>query len=325
MRKSSPWLPFGILLLLSALIFAALHSWKFAETPPWRQQTRVALAVKKEVQPQEPKPAPTAQKLIPFGFVTYNVKNWLVSTQSPEKSIEAKNAIVNLISNSAPDVVGLSEIGSEADVLEIRDMLKQAGTDFPYSHYSGGVDPVRHLAIISRFPIVSKEFPETEIPGKDYSMQRGILDVTITIGSQAVRFIGLHLKSKRIVQQYDQALLRIGEAENVRNYIDRILAGKPSTMLVAYGDFNDHIRSLSTRAIFGTYRSPLYLSPVHVKDSRGESWTHFYAAQDTYSRIDFVTVSKALKSHVDKKRSRILDGPDWSEASDHRPVFVAFK
>lgn len=323
MRKSSPWLRFGIFLSFALLVFGGLWLVRSAETPPWRQLNEEP--PERTVGISKSFDRPSGNKLRPFGFLSYNVKNWLVSTQSPEKSVEAKNAIISMISGCDPDIVGLCEIGSEADVAEIRDMLKEAGADFPYSHHSGGVDSVRHQAILSRFPIISTHSPDTAIPGEGFSMQRGILDATIQVGGQAVRFIGLHLKSKRVVPQFDQAMLRIAEAEHVRNHIDAILAADPSTPLVVYGDFNDHPRSLSTRAILGTYRTPLYLTPVHVKDSRGDRWTHYYSAQQSYSRIDFVAVSKALKPQVDRKLSRIIDSAEWNVASDHRPVFIGFK
>jgi endonuclease/exonuclease/phosphatase family metal-dependent hydrolase len=156
-------------------------------------------------------------------------------------------------------------------------------------------------------------------------MQRGILDVTLSVGGRPIRFLGLHLKSKRIVPEFDQALLRVQEAGHVRNHIDHIIEKDEEAMLVVYGDFNDTTRSLSTRSIYGTYRTPGYMNPIHVKDSRGEAWTYRYQVQDSYSRIDFVTVSSALKRHVKKDKSMIIDDPLWEEASDHRPVLVRFE
>jgi endonuclease/exonuclease/phosphatase family metal-dependent hydrolase len=64
---------------------------------------------------------------------------------------------------------------------------------------------------------------------------------------------------------------------------------------------------------------------VHVKDSRGETWTYHYAVEDAYTRIDFVTISAGLRRHVKKDKSRIIDDPDWEIASDHRPVLVRFE
>jgi endonuclease/exonuclease/phosphatase family metal-dependent hydrolase len=156
-------------------------------------------------------------------------------------------------------------------------------------------------------------------------MQRGILDVSIEINAQTVRFIGIHLKSKRIVPDYDQAELRVREAEHVRKHIDSILSNNPNTHLITYGDFNDHIQSLSTKTILGNYRSPFYLTPVHVTDRNGENWTYHFSAQDSYSRIDFITVSKSLRPNIDKSTSRIVDSPNWNQASDHRAIMVGFR
>ncbi len=308
-------------IMLVAVAIGALAIFKIDSTPPWRSVAERT----GDVEAAKPGGAGKSDAGTPFTFVSYNVKNWLISNQNPAKKPESKEAVIRILADAEPDVVGLSEIGSEADVEEIRLLLAEAGVKLPHTFHTGGVDAVRHLAILSRFPIVATASPALEIPGKGYSMQRGILDTTMQIGGASIRFIGLHLKSKRNVPEFDQALLRIDEASHARKHIDAILENDPAAMIVCYGDFNDTTRSLSTRAIFGTYRTPEYLSPVHVKDSRGESWTHCWAYQDIYSRIDFVTVSKSLGRRVDRKASRVIDDPDWETASDHRAVLVRFK
>lgn len=323
MRKASSPAPFIALLLAGALAASAAYWYRAAETPPWG-------AGKSNESEGELGATPyridtPAGEFGAFTFLTYNVKNWLVSTQSPVKPAESKQAVVSIISNAAPDVIGLCEVGGTEDVAEIQAMLKAAGLDFPYTHHCGGVDPVRHLALLSRFPIVSNETPDPRIPGTDHSMQRGILDATVRIVGREIRFLGLHLKSKRIVPDFDQALLRLEEAGHARKHIDAILAGDPGAQVIAYGDFNDTTRSLSSKAIYGTYRTPGYMNPIHVKDSRGETWTHRYSVEDSYTRIDFVTVSGALKKHVERDASRVIDDPLWDTASDHRPVLVRFE
>jgi endonuclease/exonuclease/phosphatase family metal-dependent hydrolase len=311
---------FAVLLGLAAA--ASVILFRTAETPPWSQaDVRSAGAENADAAPQ----APASRDFTPFTFIAYNVKNWLVSNQAPVKSAEAKAAIIELLAGGHPDVIGLSEIGSEEDVAEIQKMLKQAGTDLPHFHHTGGADRVRHLALLSRFPILSTAHPDLRLRGMEQSMQRGILDATLDIGGRPVRFIGLHLKSKRTVPEFDQAALRIAEAQHARRHLDSILADDPGAAVVAYGDFNDTTRSLSTRAIYGTYRTPGYMSPVHVGDSRGETWTYRYALQDSYTRIDFVTVSTGLRRHVKKDKSGIIDDPLWETASDHRPVLVRFE
>ena len=306
-------------------VIAAVASWlmfRSVETPPWSSNTP-SLPIQKNA--VEIPPDTNQAEFTPFTFITYNVKNWLVSYQAPEKTAEAKAAIIELLAGGKPDVIGLCEIGSENDVKEIQAMLKAFGVDLPYLYHTGGEDSIRHLAILSRFPILSTERPELQLPGIEQSMQRGILDATINVGGRPVRFIGLHLKSKRTVPDFDQAAVRLAEAQHARRHIDSILKHDPAVALVAYGDFNDTTRSFSTRAINGTYRTPEYLSHVHVKDSRGETWTHHYAVEDAYTRIDFVTVSAGLRRHVKKDKSRILDDPIWKIASDHRPVLVRFE
>ncbi len=322
MRKSSIWLRFAYCLCVTLLLFAGTWYFQKSETPPWKQSGQPPKLT-------SPKKRPTISKSeidsTPFRFVSYNLKNWLTSSQNPDKSPESKSAIIDILTSSGADIIGLSEIGSEADVLEVQLLLKQAGRDLPYFHHTGGTDPIRHLGILSRFPITSKQQPEITIPNTQHSMQRGILDVTIEIGATTTRFIGLHLKSKRIVPDFNEAELRILEAEHVRKYIDSILSQNPEKRLIAYGDLNDHIESLSTKTILGNYRSPHYLTPVSIEDQRGEKWTYFYSSQDNYDRIDFITVSKSLKPHIDKATTRIIDTPKWIQASDHRAIMVSFK
>lgn len=308
--------------ILAGLAVIGALRLKHLETPPWRVDTSeptsaTVLTVGLSSAEKPELPAIT--------FVNYNVKNWLSSKQTSEKSPEAKAAVIRLLADASPDIIGICEIGDMDDVTEIQSMLEAEGVKLPHIHLTGGEDSVRHLAMLSRFPFLSIAKPNISIEDNDRSMQRGMLDVTIDTGDREIRFIGLHLKSKRTVQEFDQAALRLAEAAHARKHADTILAADPETLLVIYGDFNDTTRSLSTRTIYGTYRTPSYMSPIHVSDSRGETWTHCYAVEDTYSRIDFVTVSKALRRHVDKKASYIIDDPLWETASDHRPVVIQFK
>ncbi len=322
MRTRRTFAPYIFALLA---VVAGISSWlwfRSVETPPWYRNTP-STSIEKSAGENPPGTRP--EEFTPFTFITYNVKNWLVSYQAPIKSAAAKAAIIGLLADGKPDVIGLCEIGSENDVKEIQAMLKAAGVDLPHHYHTGGEDRVRHLAILSRFPILSTERPDLRLRGLEQSMQRGILDATLDIGGCPVRFIGLHLKSKRTVPDFDQATVRIAEAQHARRHIDGILTADPAAALVAYGDFNDTTRSLSTRAINGTYRTPGYLNHVHVRDSRGETWTHHYAVEDAYTRIDFVTVSAGLRRHVKKDKSRIIDDPLWEIASDHRPVLVRFE
>jgi endonuclease/exonuclease/phosphatase family metal-dependent hydrolase len=269
-------------------------------------------------------------------FIAYNVHNWLISERSvngksmgkKSKPADEKSAVISILSKHSPDVIGLCEIGSAEDLAEIQLLLKAAGVDLPHSHYTGGSDPVRHLGLLSRFPIVGTERPhesEYKLQGKTFALNRGILDATVDVRGTSYRFVGAHLKSKLEVEGVDQEEMRQAEARLLRRHVDRILDRNPQERLVVYGDFNDTRASDSLKTITGNYGQSDYLTPLPAKDRTGTTWTHFWDLHDVYARIDFVTISRALKAHTDFQAVRILDDTEWDLASDHRPVLAVFR
>lgn len=288
-----------------------------------------------EVSPPGIPPA-TATATSGLRFITYNVRNWLTEDRisgketikgKPKPEIQRKTAIA-LLSRHAPDVVGLCEIGSAVDLAEIQESLKAQGVHLPYSHFTGGTDPVRHLGLLSRFPIVSTAKPtETEFShgGQSYGINRGILDATIEARGKSYRFVGVHLKSKRDTEQGDQAAIRLNEARLLRRHIDSILKVDPQARLVVYGDLNDSRSSPVVKAVLGKNQSPGHLMAVLAKDSSGNTWTHRWVLHDIYSRIDYVIVSRSLRKDVVVKAARVIDDADWANASDHRPVLTVFR
>lgn len=269
-------------------------------------------------------------------FVHYNVENWLLMDRrgsnrtlknSPKPESE-KQAAIRLLASARPDAIGLCEIGTAADLAEIQTLLKHAGVELPHSHYTGGSDEVRHLGFLSRFPITEVNHPaETrfQLRGQSFEINRGILDVTIGAAPKSYRFLGAHLKSKREVDEGDQAEIREHEARLLRRHVDSVFRTTPDARLVVYGDFNDTRPSPAFKAVTGSYHDPGYLTPIPMHDGRGEFWTHHWRPHDIYSRIDFVLVSQSLKPEVDFPASRILDDSYWSEASDHRALLAVFR
>jgi endonuclease/exonuclease/phosphatase family metal-dependent hydrolase len=286
--------------------------------------------------------APAAPIATPVGdtpglrFIAYNVENWLTmdryvdrkNLKGAPKPEKEKQATIAILVRHTPDVIGLCEIGEASDLAEIQQDLKQAGLDLPHLHYTGGSDPTRHLGILSRFPITSTAKPavsEYQLDGKTFAINRGILDATVQAHGKSYRFIGAHFKSKRETEQGDQEAMRTNEARLMRRHVDTILRQDADARLVVYGDFNDTRATPAIKALTGRYNDPAYLTAIPAKDSRGHAWTHHWAPHDIYSRIDFVMVTRGMKSDVDFQAAKIIDDPDWSDASDHRPILAIFR
>lgn len=269
-------------------------------------------------------------------FMFYNVENWLLMDRfvgkkrmknAPKPETE-KQAVIKLLATNQPDIIGFCEIGVAEEFAEIQASLKAAGLDLPHSYHTGGSDPVRHLGLLSRFPIVSTAKPaETDfrLNGQTFSINRGILDATIEARGKSYRFVGVHLKSKRAIEEADEAEMRVHEARLLRRHVDGLLQQDPQARLIVYGDFNDTRSTKTLKTITGPYNDPGYLTAIPAKDSRGDTWTHHWSLHDIYSRIDFITVSRALRTEVDFRACRIIDDPDWVKASDHRPLLAIFK
>ena len=59
-------------------------------------------------------------------------------------------------------------------------------------------------------------------------------------------------------------------------------------------------------------------------ETRNIAWTHFYAKEDTYSRIDYILLNHAMIREWEPKETYVLTQPNWGVASDHRPLVATF-
>ncbi len=329
--------PKAIFCVAAALSLASCE--KRSETPDWDTPggTPAPVGIAPTAAPSaattRKTPAPAVEVASDgLRFINYNVENWLTMDRRPLKDApkpeNQKRAVIDILSRHSPDIVGLCEIGTPGDLAEIQTLLKDAGVDLPHAHHAGGTDPVRHLGLLSRFPITStNRFTglEYHLDGRLFGFNRGILDATVTARDRSYRFLGVHLKSKREVKEGDQEAMRLSEARLLRRHIDSILNDDPAARLVVYGDFNDSRQSPTGRAVTGSFNEPGYLTAIRARDSRNHSWTYFWEYHEIYSRIDFVTVTKALRAEVDFEASYLIEDPEWEDASDHRPIMAIFR
>ncbi len=266
----------------------------------------------------------------------YNVENYTVTDRrdgnvheknapKPEKE---KEALFRIIKEINPDILGVCEMGPKDQFEDFKKHLEDAGLGYKDFEFVDGPDPQRHLALVSRFPIIERHSVVDagyKLDGKEEKVKRGFLDVTIQVTPDyKLRLVGCHLKSKLAVPE-GEALVRRNEAHLLHQHVARILEQDPKTNLLVYGDFNDTKNEPPLHEIMGPRAAPDHLYDLWLKDDRGETWTHFWKFADIYSRIDFLLVNKALMPEIAFEKSRIYRGSDWSAASDHCPVVATIR
>ncbi len=266
---------------------------------------------------------------------TYNIENYLgevkegpPSERTKAKPAESVAALVRIIAEINPDILGLCEMGPPEQFLEFQERLRVAGLGYLDAAYVEGVDKHRHVALLSRFPIVartSKSDVRYELNGMLERVQRGFLDVTVRVNPQyELRLVGAHLKSKLAAPE-GEAEMRRHEAQLLRKHVAAILASEPEVNLLLFGDFNEHRNEPAILEIMGVRGSASYLADLQAADSQGDRWTHYWKTADVYSRLDYLFASPGLLREVERDKTLIYRGADWAEASDHRPVYTSVR
>jgi endonuclease/exonuclease/phosphatase family metal-dependent hydrolase len=265
---------------------------------------------------------------------TYNVENYtLADRQTPDgfrpaypKPEDAKRALRGVIRALDADVLALQEMGGRAFLDELRRDLASEGMAYAHAEILEAGDEPRYVAVLSRRPF-TRVVRHTDLGfrylGADEVLKRGLLEVRLAAPDGELTLFVAHLKSRFTERKDDpqSALRRAGEAQAVR---DRILARFPepaSASFLLVGDFNDGPASRPVRALLRRGATEICVL-LPAADSRGETWTHRYRREDSYTRVDHVFASKALVPQVRGGGGRIHDGPGTADASDHRPVVV---
>jgi endonuclease/exonuclease/phosphatase family metal-dependent hydrolase len=267
---------------------------------------------------------------------TFNVENYVDAATATRhaKSPASKARVRESILALHPDVLALEEVGSSNALLELQAALKAGGLDLPYWDLVAGYDTNIHLSVLSRFPIVARRDHTNEsflLDGRRLEVKRGFADLRIQVNPQFdFTLIAAHLKSRLPSPEADEEEWRYQEAVALRGVIDARMAEDSDLNLVALGDFNDLQDSKPLRAIIGRGNTRLFDTRPSERNGAGErepravNWTHYYAQDDVFSRIDYILVSRAMEKHWMKAGTYVLSSPDWGVASDHRPLVAAF-
>jgi endonuclease/exonuclease/phosphatase family metal-dependent hydrolase len=275
---------------------------------------------------------------------TYNVETYLdqpTETRKQVKSAVARAKVCESIQKMNADVVALEEMGGTSALMELRASLQAGGQVFPDWEIVSGFDTNIHVAVLSKFPIVARR-PHTNdfflLDGRKFQVKRGFAEVDIQAATNfTFTLIATHLKSRLTAGNADEAEERLGEARVLRGIIDDRLAREPEARLVVLGDFNDTHDSPTIREIIGRGKRKLFdtrpaerngdsaQSGPPYYEARNVTWTYFYGRDDTYSRIDYILLSPALKQDWLPEETYVPTVPSWGTGSDHRPIVAAFR
>jgi endonuclease/exonuclease/phosphatase family metal-dependent hydrolase len=277
-----------------------------------------------------------------FGFVraetlkvaTYNLENYGLADRMTEagyrqaypKPESEKRALRAVIRGLAADILVVQEIGPRPYLDELRRDLKSEGTDYAFAELAVAADPDRHLAILARRPFKAVT-THTDLQftyfGAKETVKRGLLEATFDSAAGEFTVFVVHLKSRFADRADDplSAIRRAGEATAIRDRVLKRFPNPAAARFIVLGDCND---SRTSRALaFLQKRGKAEIAMLlPAADSRGETWTHSYRKEDSYSRVDQILVSPGLLEAVKDRRAQIHDGPGVPEASDHRPVWV---
>lgn len=279
-----------------------------------------------------------------FRVATYNVENYLdhpTESRHFVKSAAAKAKVRESIRAMNPDVLALEEIGSVSALMELRASLKSKGQNFPFWDYVEGADTNIHVAVLSKFRIVARH-PHTNeeflLDRRRFRVERGFAEDEIQVAPDfTFTLIAAHLKSRLTDSYADEAQQRLGEAKILRRIIDDHFKKNPNAKIIVLGDFNDVKSSRPVKEIIG--RGKFKLTDTRPAERNGDNaravppyftppkvtWTYYFGKEDTYSRIDYILLSRAMARDWAKNETYVLTIPNWGVGSDHRPILATFQ
>ncbi|MBL9175064.1 MAG: endonuclease/exonuclease/phosphatase family protein [Verrucomicrobiales bacterium] len=273
-----------------------------------------------------------------FRVATFNLENYHLHPfgNRTAKSPESRRQVVEEIVQIHPDVLALQEVGDRGALDELQARLRERGLTLPHVEHVSGWDTNIFVGVLSRFPITARRPHVREsylLNGRRFFTSRGIAELDIEV-SPRYRFtlVTTHLKSRRQSVLADESEMREAESRILRRTVDGILEGSPQANVIVCGDFNDTQDTPTIRTLIGRGRTSLLDSRPGERSNESQrsegqrtvTWTHHYGKEDTYSRIDYILLSKGMAREWRPEGSYVLATPHWGLASDHRPLVCEF-
>lgn len=278
-------------------------------------------------------PDPTAGATT-FRVMSYNLHNFLLIDRNKDgreddpKPDDEKEALYTIVAEESPDIFGIVEVGGRRFLGEIQDGLRAKGREYAWSEWVEGTDHSRHVALLSRYPIVAQN-PHTQetydANGEKLYVSRGILEADVRVSpSLTVKVFVAHLKSKRTMAgPFSADQMRVEEAKILRKCVNEALAANPDLPMVVMGDFNDTPDSPALQVILGDTQYPL--QNARPKNAKGFQGTYYFRPTKKFDTIDYILLSNALAARLLPGTARIRDDKLAWKASDHFPVMADFR
>ncbi len=275
-----------------------------------------------------------------FTVATFNLETYLEepAARRPAKTEISRAKIRESLQALGADVLALQEVGGTNALLELRAKLKADGLDYTHWELVTGFDTNLNIAVLSKFPIVARRPHSREnflLRGRRFQVTRGFAEVDIRVNPHfTFSLITAHLKSRRPVATADETELREQEAMRLREIIEARLNAQPDLNLIVAGDFNDTQDSPTIKTVVG--RNQTKLVDIRPTERNGDTpsklnflshsiaWTHHYAKEDNFCRLDYLLATKTMAAKLDRTGTYVLALPNWGLASDHRPIIARF-
>lgn len=252
---------------------------------------------------------------------------WLENYPKPESE---KKIIRSIVKSVNPDVLAIQEMGGAPLLEEFWQDLNSSGIgNYKHCFWAKGREgEERHLALLSRLPLevcIDHSNLELQYFNQKLFLRRGLMEVTFRTSGIEWRLFNLHLKSKWTERDDDpqSSMLREKEARCIRDFIRQNHPPESNSMHLIVGDFNDFKKSAPLRRFLQVNKTVLH-HMLPCRDFMGRFWTHHYAKQDSYDRIDYMLASPAMFNAYVPDSGRIADHFRCLEGSDHRMIYADF-
>ncbi|BDS13368.1 endonuclease/exonuclease/phosphatase family protein [Aureispira anguillae] len=265
-------------------------------------------------------------------------QEWQDDRFRQKKFDEATEAVAKHLKTLHADVLGLTEVGNEAEVKLLVEALKKQGLNYPYWKVGKSDDSAtgQHVALLSKYELtdVVLSFPNRGLffveSDKDEVDETGLskaMKATIKVNNSPIHVFLFHLKSERGGEDSDQK--RLMQAELARRVMIPYL--QKGEHVVVMGDLNSerrHPALLTIRGFNDIEEELIQTGDTYYFENYDTRWTYNYKGQQ--DQIDHILLSlslkKACKSNNPKQKqwgikTSILPTNN-EQVSDHNALIV---